>query len=354
MNRHASRPHPAPLYLTTAHPLQPSWDLQLGGLGADALHLALEHGLFDHLQQFKPATQLAQHLDWHADSTDYFLELLWSQGLLERDTQHPAHYRNRPLADRHLRSDGASYCGDALMFRHRVLRETGTQLDDYLRNGLPRRTPTSVQLDQAWANAARLQIAQEQRAVTCDSACALLASLPEYPRLRRLLDLGGGPGLVAIALARQLPALSGTVFEYPQTAAVAAHNIDAAGLSARLHAQGGDLDNDDIGSGYDLIWCSSVLHFVRDLPATLQRLHAALAPGGLLVCCQAEVPQARAAAAQVLPYYLHMRLQGRHVLAEGELARQLQDNGWCGVEQIDGVRYPVTPVTAVIARKAKE
>ncbi len=250
MTRHAPRPHPAPLDLTTAHPLQPSWDLQLGGLGADALHLALEHGLFDHLQQFKPATQLAQHLDWHADSTGYFLELLWSQGLLERDTQHPAHYRNRPLADRHLRSDGASYCGDALMFRHRVLRETGAQLDDYLRNGLPRRTPTSVQLDQAWANAARLQIG--------------------------LLDLGGGPGLVAIALARQLPALSGTVFEYPQTAAVAA--------CARLHAQGGDLDSDDIGRGYDLIWCSSVLHFVRDLPATLQRLHAALAPGGLLVC----------------------------------------------------------------------
>ncbi|MBJ9977099.1 class I SAM-dependent methyltransferase [Pseudomonas sp. S75] len=354
MTRPATRPQPHDLHLTTAHPLQACWDLQLGGLGADALHLALAHGLFDHLQQFKAAAQLAQALDWHVESADYFLELLWSLDLLERDAQRPARYRNRPLADRHLRSSAAQYCGDALMFRHRVLRETGAQLDDYLRNGMPRRSPTTAQLDQGWANAARLQIAQEQRAVTCDSACALLASLPEYPRLHRLLDLGGGPGLVAIALARQLPALGGVVFEYPETARVAAANIDAAGLGTRLSARGADLDSDDIGSGYDLIWCSSVLHFVHDLPATLQRLHAALAPGGVLVCCQAEVPQARHMAAQVLPYYLHMRLQGRHVLAEGELAALLRDSGWRGVEQIDGVRYPLTPVTAVIARKAKE
>ncbi|WP_082416147.1 MULTISPECIES: class I SAM-dependent methyltransferase [Pseudomonas] len=347
-------PRPRDLHPTATHPLQACWDLQLGGLAADALQLALAHGLFDHLQQYLAPAQVAQALDWQAESADYFLELLWSLDLLERHAQRPARYRNSPLADRHLRSDAAQYCGDALMFRHRVLRETGAQLDGYLRTGMPRQAPSTAQLDQGWANAARLQIAQEQRAVTCDSACALLASLPEYPRLQRLLDLGGGPGLVAIALARQLPALSGVVLEYPETAQVAADNIAAAGLGARLSARGADLNSDDIGSGYDLIWCSSVLHFVDDLPATLQRLHAALAPGGLLVCCQAEVPQARQVAAQVLPYYLHMRLQGRHVLAEGELAQLLRDSGWRGVEQVDGVRYPLTPVTAVIARKAKE
>jgi len=118
-----------------------------------------------------------------------------------------------------------------------------------------------------------------------------------------------------------------------------------------LQALGGDLNDDDIGSGFDLIWCSSVLHFVHNLPAMLRRLHAALRPGGLLVCCQAEVPSERAAAAQVLPYYLHMRLQGRHVLAEGEMAHLLQGAGFSAVQQLNGLRFPVTPVNAVIARR---
>ncbi|WP_312936997.1 class I SAM-dependent methyltransferase, partial [Pseudomonas sp.] len=112
-------------------------------------------------------------------------------------------------------------------------------------------------------------------------------------------------------------------------------------------------NHDDIGSDFDLIWCSSVLHFVDDFPAMLHRLYAALRPGGLLVCCQAEVPREREAAAQVLPYYLHMRLQGRHVLAEGDLAQRLQQAGFNAVEQLSGLRFPVTPVNAVIARRPK-
>ncbi|WEK31532.1 MAG: class I SAM-dependent methyltransferase [Candidatus Pseudomonas phytovorans] len=337
--------------MSSPHPLQACWDLQLNGLGADALQVALECGVFDHLSTFTAAQPLAATLALDPGTTGYLLELLWSLGLLEHDGQQPPRYRNLPLADLHLRADAAGYCGDALLFRHKVLRHTGSQLGDYLRNGLPQLPVAPAALAKGWANAARVQIAQEQRAVTCEVACALLEGLPEYPQLKRMLDLGGGPGLVAIALAQRLPALQGVVFEYPEAAEVARGNIRSACLDQRLQAVGGDLNEDDIGSGYDLIWCSSVLHFVNDLPATLQRLHSALRPGGLLVCCQAEVPRARQDAAHVLPYYLHMRLQGRHILAEGELARMLQDAGWNAVQQLNGLRFPVTPVNAVIARR---
>lgn len=339
--------------LTNPHPLQACWDLQLAGLGADALQAALECALFDHLATPTSASDLAEHLQLDASSTSYLLELLWSLGLLERDQQHPPHYRNLPAADLYLRAEAGAYCGDALLFRHRVMRQTGSQLGDYLRNGVPRPPMATTSIAAAWANAARLQIAQEQRAVTREVACALIDRLPEAPHLQRLLDLGGGPGLVAIALAERLPAVEGVVFEYPLAADVARDNITAAGLGKRLQAIGGDLNDDDIGSGYDLIWCSSVLHFVHDLPATLLRLQSALRPGGVLLVCQAEVPEQRPAAAQVLPYYLHMRLQGRHVLAQGELASTLENLGFRAVEQINGLRFPVTPVNAVIARKAK-
>ncbi|MFS0825779.1 class I SAM-dependent methyltransferase [Pseudomonas phoenicis] len=348
-----SPPTPDTQDLSHSHALQPFWNLQLGGLGADALQAALSCGLFDHLEHFDSAEHLAHTLGLDPHSTALILELLWSLALLERDEQQPARYRNLPVADRHLHSAASQYCGDALLFRHRVMRQTGSQLSDYLRNGVAPTCPTASTLGSAWANAARVQIAQEQRAVTGEVACALLERLPEFRHLQRMLDLGGGPGLVAIALAQALPALEGVVFEYPEAAVVAHDNIARAGLQARLQSRGGDLNEDDIGSDFDLIWCSSVLHFVDDLPAMLRRLHAALRPGGLLVCCQAEVPRERQAAAQVLPYYLHMRLQGRHVLDEGALAQRLQQAGFGDVQQLCGLRFPVTPVNAVIARRPR-
>lgn len=335
--------------LTTAHDLQPCWDLQLAGLGADALQLALECGVFSQLQDFIAPRDLAGTLRLDEANTGYFLELLWSMNLLERDARQ--RYRNSPLATQYLHQEAPAYCGDALLFRHKVMRQTGEQLGELVRNGSTPPPAASETLRRGWANAARVQIAQEQRAVTASVACALLETLPEYPRLQRILDLGGGPGLVAIGLARRLSALSGTVFEYPEAAAVAADNIAAAGLAGRLQAIGGDLNEDDFGSDYDLIWCSSVLHFVSDLPALLDRLNAALKPGGLLVCCQAEVPPAPNEAGRVLPYYLHMRMHGRHVLEQGGLAAMLEDHGFGHIEQINGLRFPVTPVNAVIARK---
>jgi 2-polyprenyl-3-methyl-5-hydroxy-6-metoxy-1,4-benzoquinol methylase len=70
---------------------------------------------------------------------------------------------------------------------------------------------------------------------------------------------------------------------------VAAANIAHAQLSNRLETLGGDLDSDDIGGDYDLVWCSSVLHFVPDMAAALRKIRAALKPGGVFVCVQAEI-----------------------------------------------------------------
>ena len=337
--------------LTTPHPLQACWDLQLAGLAADALRVALTIDLFEHLEQYTAPAQLANVLDLEPFNTGYLLEMLWAQGLLERDEQ-GSRYRNGETAKRYLRRSAGDYCGDALLFRHQVLRQAGQPLEQALRNGLPPAAAPGPEMAQRWAEAARVQIAQEQLAVTVDVACALIERLPQAPRLQRILDLGGGPGLVAIALARRLPDLHGTVFDFAETAAVAQENIARAGLEKRLGIIGGDLDLDDIGSGYDLIWCSSVFHFAHDLDGLLRRLHAALNPGGVLVCCHAEVPDDQQSAARVLPYYLHMRMQGRHVLPGGELAERLRGAGFVGVRQQDGIRYPVAPVTAVFANKA--
>ncbi len=69
---------------------------------------------------------------------------------------------------------------------------------------------------EGWAAAARAQIGQEQRAVSVPAALNLLQQVPEAGAMRRMLDLGGGPGWIALALLRQQPALQASVFDWPE------------------------------------------------------------------------------------------------------------------------------------------
>ncbi|WZB75498.1 hypothetical protein WJ972_03635 [Achromobacter insuavis] len=66
-----------------------------------------------------------------------------------------------------------------------------------------------------------MQIGQEQRALAVAAAREAVACVPGADAARRILDLGGGPGLIGIALVQDRPHASGVVFDWPETAAVA-------------------------------------------------------------------------------------------------------------------------------------
>jgi 2-polyprenyl-3-methyl-5-hydroxy-6-metoxy-1,4-benzoquinol methylase len=305
------------------------------------------------LQVPASADLIARRLELDAANTGFWLEALWSMDLLARDERQPAHYRNTPVASDYLRSNVADYCGDAWTFRLRGMRRFGSQLGEQVRAGQPDSQPADMTTTiDNWTAAARLQIAQEQRAVTVDVALRLMARVPEFTQARRLLDLGGGPGLVAIALLRDNPLLTGNVFDFEKTVAVAADNIQRAGLEQRLGVLGGNLATDAIGEGYDVIWCSSVLHFVPDLPATLAKIHAALRPGGVLISAHAEIPADPEHARRVMPYYLSMQMLGRHVSESGGLSEALHRAGFVNIDSYPDVAFAVAPVSVLVARRS--
>ena len=339
--------------LASPHPLQPYWDLTLAAVRADALRIALDWKLFNLLQVPTSAAAIARQLQLDPANTGYWLEALWSMELLARDDRQPPHYRNTAVASDYLRAEAPDYCGDAWTFRLRGLRHFGSQLGDQVRTGQPSgQAPNGATTIDNWTTAARLQIAQEQRAVTVAVALQLMAQVPEFPIARRMLDLGGGPGLVAIALARANPLLTGEVFDFARTVTVAADNIRRAGLEQRLDVRGGDLASDPIGEGYDLIWCSSVLHFVPDMTATLTRIHAALRPGGVLVSAHAEIPADPEHARRVMPYYLSMQMLGRQLTHAGGLNDALQQAGFVNIDSYSEVAFAVAPVSVLVARRS--
>ena len=337
--------------MNTPHPLQPLWNLAAAQVQAEALVLALESSALDRLAAPHTPGALAQALGWHAPNTALWLELLWSMGLLERDA---SSYRLSAFARRYLHGDSPQACGGAWLFRLRSLRRASSLMQGQLEHGPQgdgQAAPLLPAAAEGWAAAARAQIGQEQRAVSVPAALAVLQQVPEAAAAHRLLDLGGGPGWIALALLQARPALHATVFDWPEAVAVAAQNAREAGLSDRFTALGGDLAQGGIGADYDLVWCSSVLHFVPDAAAAVAKVFAALAPGGVFVCAHAEVPTAPAEALRVLPYYLPMRLLGRRVTRRGELRALLARAGFMRIEEMQSPAFPMAPRGVLVARR---
>jgi predicted O-methyltransferase YrrM len=101
----------------------------------------------------------------------------------------------------------------------------------------------------------------------------------------RLLDIAGGSGIYACAIAANHPGVQATVFEKPPVDLVAAKHIAERGYAGRVSVLPGDMFHDPLPTGFDMHLFSNVLHD-WDTPVVKQLLaksFAALPPGGLLI-----------------------------------------------------------------------
>lgn len=338
----------------TEHPLQPLWRLAAIPLQSQALEQALAHQLFEHLREPASAGTVAERLALHPDACAVWLELLWSLDLLGRhraaDRQADDLFNTSALAQRYFLQKSPDCCTQAWQYRHQALSSFAAQWPQLLAQGSAAlAAPAS-----SWAQAARVQIGQEQRAFTVPAVAQLLTQIGPLPMAGRLLDLGGGPGHIGIALAQQLPGWQAVVCDEPATAVVAAENIAQAGLAARMTAQGCDVQAQDYGQGYDLIWCSSVLHFLREPAGAVRGMWEALKPGGLLLLAHAERPDDPAMAACVLPFYAGMLVRGQYLPRPGEMGHYLAAAGFEQIRALGRLDFPMAPVWLHVGRKPCE
>jgi ubiquinone/menaquinone biosynthesis C-methylase UbiE len=98
-------------------------------------------------------------------------------------------------------------------------------------------------------------MADSGRAMASQTADAL-----DLSGVRRLLDLGGGPGIYAIEFVRRNAELQVTLFDSPATLDVARERIAEAGLDGRIELRTGDAFADPLGGPYDVIFMSNVIH----------------------------------------------------------------------------------------------
>ena len=101
-------------------------------------------------------------------------------------------------------------------------------------------------------------------------------------RAMQVLDIAAGHGNYGITIARKHPNAQIVAVDWPAVLAVALENAKAAGVSDRFTAQPGSAFDAELGSDYDFVLLTNILHHF-DPPTCeklLRRVHGALKPNG--------------------------------------------------------------------------
>ena len=248
-----------------------------GFQGAVVLSTAAELELFTLLdKKALTPSEVAGSLGLDLRAASILLHALAGLELLEKKE---GRFGNSPLAAELLVRGKPHYQGDIIRHSGHLI-DRWMRLPEVLKNGRPPEQPSLAANPQTMRdfilgmhNIALLSA--EKVAAALDLGCS-----------RHLLDLGGGPGTYAITFCRLHPQLSAAVFDLPQVIeGITAGQVAAAGLQGRISLLKGDYLKDDIGSGYDLVLISNIIHSLgeRGNRTLIGKAFRALIPGGRIV-----------------------------------------------------------------------
>lgn len=260
-----------------------------GVYAIDLLTAAIaEFRLFDYLRG-NPGTleEICRHFEWHPRPADVLLTLCLCNGYLEQDEK--GVFSPGELAREHLCSDSPwDLSGYYASLRDRPV------VADYvrvLRTGRPAHWSGLDEADGDWHGAMLKEefaktftAAMDCRGVYLGKRLADAVAI-ELSGAAKLLDIGGGSGVYACALAANAPALAAIVLEQAPVDAIAREHIATRGLAGRVTVGTGNMFTDPWPAGCDLHLFSNVMHDwdFPEILALLRRSADSLAPGGRLL-----------------------------------------------------------------------
>jgi len=240
----------------------------------------IELGIFDQLSESNKAEAVSEAIDTHHENTRRFLDGL---AVCDLVTKKNGMYRNTEVAQEFLVKGSPTYLGDFLVYAYQWSVPALDDMTALVRDGPPPAPAMDAASEEVWVAGARV-MANYQRAGMGQFVAKIVSELPEFPTLKRMLDLGGGPGVIGMAILAAHPDMEGVVFDQPAVVRVAESGIREQEMEDRMTAIGGNYMQDSIGEGYDLVWASATLNFAKDdMDAIVAKIYDSLNPGGVFV-----------------------------------------------------------------------
>jgi ubiquinone/menaquinone biosynthesis C-methylase UbiE/predicted transcriptional regulator len=252
---------------------------------------ANKYRIFDYLEgRGRKADALSKAIGTDRRATELLLNSLVAIGLLEKKG---GNYRNAGVASRYLVKGKTDYQGDIL--RHNdVLWDNWSGLDEVVKTGRPNRKSHDHESFILGMHNLALQKVRE-----------VLKNI-DLKGIKKVLDLGGGPGTYSLAFAKKK--MEVTLLDFPDTLRISKKVIASAGMEKEIRLLPGDFMKDELGSGYDMIFISQILHAYGpdECIALIRKCRASLEKGGRVVLQEFHLDESRTSPLQGAVFAINM------------------------------------------------
>jgi SAM-dependent methyltransferase len=318
-------------------------ELALGFMASKHLFAASELGLFEALGE-GPAdlAGLAARTGLPPRTARISADAMVALGLLER---HGDRYANAPVAGTFLSGATSTDFRPLLRFWDKLSYPAWTDLAGALGRGRPAHEIFEIDDELVPVMSAGIEAATA-------GACRALPGVAGLPPASRLLDIGGGTGSWAIALAEADPALTATVFELPEVATVAEQRLHTSGTSARIDVLSGQLLTGELPRGYNAFLMANVVHYftAETNEAILRKIRAVTKPAARLLLADfwTDPTHTQPVPAALMAGEFAIHINDGDVYSVEEAAVWLAHTGWRFTGHLP-LAGPITLVTAVAA-----
>jgi acetylserotonin N-methyltransferase len=274
--------------MTTPDP-SPIIDLMYAFRTSKVMFTALQMGVFDSLESAPAAAgALAAELKAHPDAFERLLDACVAVGLLEKTG---ANYANSAMASAYLCRSAPTTLAGYVLYSDQALYPMWGRLEDAVRDGSNRWKQTfdiggnmfEHFFGEPEAMRAFLLGLHGYGVISSPRVVAAF----DLDRFKRLVDLGGGSGHLAIAACERYPNLRAAVFELPRVIEFAREMAQRSPVSDRVEGIAGDFFADKLPEA-DLYSLGQILHDWTEekIDRLLEKIFAQLPPGGGLLIAE--------------------------------------------------------------------
>jgi predicted O-methyltransferase YrrM len=305
------------------------YDLARIGTQSKIFLKAIEWKIFDYLKAVVPAQSVAENMKSHPRNTELFLNALAGMGIINKEK---GLFSNTEKTNEFLVSSSPTYLG--AFFLHVTSWSKGMEqnIEALVMNGPPEQQGPDMAAGDMWAESARLS-AVYQYSGDAQHIVRIVTALPEFPNMKRMLDLGGGAGFFTMAIVVAHPSMQGVVFEQQAVADVAREFVREYEFEDRVSVIDGDFTTDSLGGPYDFIFVSAALNFCKhNMDELFQKIRDALNPGGVFMTHQDGITNERTKPVYHVTEFMAPELMGMDfAIEQGAIAQAMLRAGFSSV-----------------------